>query len=197
MSLPKPITVVSGLPRSGTSLMMQMIDRGGIAAVTDEIRTADRDNPKGYFEFEPVKRTKDDPAWIPSAEGKVVKMVSSLLYDLPVTHHYRVVFMRRDIDEILDSQEKMLLRLDRPVAPREQIRLAFAVHLDRLFDWIPSQKHLELLEISYNDLLADPVEQVGRLNHFLGGNLATQAMIETIDPKLYRNRSMTAETGDR
>lgn len=196
MSLPQPITVVSGLPRSGTSLMMQMIDRGGIAAVTDEIRTADRDNPKGYYEFEPVKKTKEDPSWIPSAEGKVVKMVSSLLYDLPATHHYRVVFMRRDIEEILDSQETMLLRLDRPVAPRDQIRSAFAVHLERLFQWIPNQKHLELLEVSYNSLLAEPAQEVARLNHFLGGKLDTLAMLSSIDPNLYRNRSMAAETGD-
>ncbi|MCC9608030.1 sulfotransferase [Blastopirellula sp. JC732] len=189
MSNLKTITVVSGLPRSGTSLMMQMIDRGGIGALTDEIRTADRDNPKGYYEFEPVKKTKNDASWMDRAHGKVVKMVSSLLYDLPSTEHYNVVFMRRDIDEILDSQEKMLVRLGKPVADRDAIRTAYDVHLKRLFDWLPQQKHLHLLELSYNELLADPAAQVDKLNAFLGGELNTAAMLAAIDPGLYRNRS--------
>src|SRR5687768_13992796 len=107
MPLADDIIIVSGLPRSGTSLMMQMLDRAGISAVTDKIRTADDDNPRGYFEFEPVKRTKQDASWLPAARGRAVKLVSSLLYDLPATERYRVLFMQRDINEVLDSQEKM------------------------------------------------------------------------------------------
>src|SRR4029079_9082802 len=98
MPLADDMIIVSGLPRSGTSLMMQMLDRGGIPALTDEIRAADPDNPRGYYEFEHVKQTKKDPSWLPQARGKVVKMVSSLLYDLPSTETYRVVFMQRNID---------------------------------------------------------------------------------------------------
>ena len=116
MSLTSEIIIVSGLPRSGTSLMMQMLHQGGIPVVTDEIRTADTDNPRGYYEFERVKKTKEDSSWLPDARGKVVKMVSSLLYDLPATEAYRIVFMRRDIDEMLESQEKMLARLSRSAA---------------------------------------------------------------------------------
>ena len=119
MPLDTEIVVVSGLPRSGTSLMMQMLDRGGIPALIDHERGADVDNPRGYYEFEAVKRTKDDSAWVSEAKGKVVKMVSSLLYDLPDTAKYRVVFQRRNFDEMLDSQVKMLKRLGKPSAPRE------------------------------------------------------------------------------
>ncbi|MBY0458847.1 MAG: hypothetical protein K2V38_16030, partial [Gemmataceae bacterium] len=123
------VTVVSGLPRSGTSLMMQLIHAGGVEALTDNIRAADTDNPRGYFEFERVKKVKDDAAWLPDARGKVVKMVSQLLYDLPPTETYRVVFMERDIDEVLDSQEKMLSRLGREAAARDDMKRAFAMHL--------------------------------------------------------------------
>lgn len=182
------ITIVSGLPRSGTSLMMQMIDQGGIPALTDEIRTADRDNPKGYYEFEPVKRTKEDPSWLKTAQGKAVKMVSSLLYDLPPTYQYRIVFMRRNIDEILDSQEKMLTRLGRPVAHREQIASAFAVHLERLFDWLPTQSSMVLVEVSYNQLIDNPEAEVERLSCFLTSKVDPSKMLHCIDPSLYRNR---------
>src|SRR5262245_20267166 len=121
MSLSNEIIVVSGLPRSGTSLMMQMLDRGGIPAVTDRLRAADEDNPRGYYEFEAVKRTKQDASWLPAARGRAVKLVSSLLYDLPNSEAYRVLFMQRDMDEVLESQEKMLARLGRPTVPRDQI----------------------------------------------------------------------------
>lgn len=182
------ITIVSGLPRSGTSLMMQMIDRGGIPALTDEIRTADTDNPKGYYEFEPVKRTKEDPSWLNDAQGKVVKMVSSLLYDLPLQYEYRIVFMRRDIDEILESQEKMLTRLGRPLASKEEMASAFAVHLERLFQWLPTQPSIVRLDVSYNDLLTDTETELQRLVSFLGEALDAEKMLNCIDPKLYRNR---------
>src|SRR5215813_11558433 len=108
------IIVVSGLPRSGTSLMMQMLASGGVEVVTDHIRTADTDNPRGYLEFEKVKKIKEDQSWLPAVRGKAVKMVSQLLYDLPASERYRILFMERDLDEMLLSQEKMLKRLDRP-----------------------------------------------------------------------------------
>jgi hypothetical protein len=141
MPLESEIVVVSGLPRSGTSLMMQMLDRGGIPALTDAIRAADTDNPRGYYEYEAVKRTKEDASWVPAARGKAVKMVSSLLYDLPPGERYRVIFQRRDFDEMIDSQDKMLQRLNKPSAPRDAIIQSFKVHLDRLFDWLPKQSH--------------------------------------------------------
>src|SRR5437660_7651564 len=110
------IIIVSGLPRSGTSLMMQMLENGGVPVVTDNIRTADTDNPKGYYEFEQVKKIKQDASWLPGTRGKVFKMVSQLLYDLPAGELYRIIFMDRDIDEVLASQEKMLERLGQKTA---------------------------------------------------------------------------------
>src|ERR1700757_2956947 len=99
------IIIVSGLPRSGTSLMMQMLDQGGVEVVTDHVRTADTDNPRGYYEYEQVKKIKQDTSWLPATRGKAFKMVSQLLYDLPAGERYRVVFMERDLDEVLVSQE--------------------------------------------------------------------------------------------
>src|SRR6516225_5664390 len=91
------IIIVSGLPRSGTSLMMQMLDNGGVPVVTDNIRTADTDNPRGYYEFERVKKIKQDASWLPATRGKAVKMVSQLLYDLPPSEKYRIIFLERDL----------------------------------------------------------------------------------------------------
>jgi hypothetical protein len=192
MSLASEIVIVSGLPRSGTSLMMQMLDRGGIPALTDAIRAADRDNPRGYYEFERVKQTKQDPSWLPAARGKAVKMVSSLLYDLPATERYRIVFMERDMDEVLDSQEKMLTRLRRPAAPRDQIRKSFGVHLERLFAWLPDQRHMSVLKVRYNDLLAEPESGCRRIAAFLDDATIVADMCGAIDVSLYRNRAAAA-----
>src|SRR3954453_3930250 len=126
------IVIVAGLPRSGTSLMCQMLDNGGVEVVTDRLRTPDTDNPRGYYELEKVKKIKEDASWLPEARGKAFKMVSQLLYDLPATERYRVIFMQRDLDEVLVSQEKMLERLGRPAAPREPMARAFLAHLARL-----------------------------------------------------------------
>ncbi len=189
MSLSSEIVVVSGLPRSGTSLMMQMLARGGIPALTDEVRTADVDNPRGYFEFERVKKTKEDPSWLPLAHGKAVKMVSALLYDLPPSETYRVIFMRRDLGEILESQEKMLARLGRPSASREQMTSLFSIHLDRLLDWLALQDHMQLLEVSYNDLLGDPEHEAARIARFLDEAAEARPMVAAVDPALYRNRN--------
>jgi hypothetical protein len=182
------ITIVSGLPRSGTSLMMQMLDNGGVEVVTDHVRTADTDNPKGYYEFEQVKAIKRDTSWLPAVRGKAVKMVSQLLYDLPASETYRIIFMERDLDEVLLSQEKMLTRLGRTPAPREDIRRAFAVHLERLHEWLPRQANIAVLRVSYNDLLERPREQAGRVRDFLGSTADVEGMMRTVDPSLYRNR---------
>lgn len=189
MPLDTEIVIVSGLPRSGTSLMMQMLDRAGIPAVTDEIRTADTDNPRGYFEFERVKRTKEDPSWLRNARGKAVKMVSSLLYDLPATESYRILFMQRDIDEVLQSQEKMLRRLGRTGAPPDQLKASFGIHLERLYAWLPQQGHMLVLNVSYNRLMHDPQAEVHKVSQFLEGRAPVEPMLQAIDPELYRNRS--------
>jgi hypothetical protein len=189
------IVVVSGLPRSGTSLMMQMLDRGGIPALTDEIRAADPDNPRGYYEFEQVKQIKKDASWLPAARGKVVKMVSSLLYDLPASERYGVVFMQRDIDEVLESQEKMLRRLGRPAAPREEMKKSFALHLDRIGKWLADQPHFRILYVSYNQLIGNAEREARQVAEFLGGRCHVERMLNAIDPSLYRNRKEVVGQG--
>src|SRR6516225_6850253 len=144
------IIVVSGLPRSGTSLMMQMLDKGGVEVITDNIRIADADNPKGYYEYEMVKKIGKDSSWLPSTRGKAFKMVSQLLYDLPAAETYRIIFMDRDLEETLFSQEKMLQRLGRQPAPREDMKRNYAIHLDRLHKWLLQQPNVTMLPVNYN-----------------------------------------------
>jgi hypothetical protein len=185
----QPIIIVSGLPRSGTSLMMQMLDQGGVEVVTDQQRTADIDNPRGYYELEKVKRIKQDASWLPEARGKAFKMVSQLLYDLPASERYAILFMERDLDEVLVSQEKMLRRLGRPAAQREEMKRAFTLHLERLHAWLGQQHHMEVNRVRYHDLVEQPREQAERINQFLGGRADVDRMVQAVDASLYRNRA--------
>jgi hypothetical protein len=189
------IIIVSGLPRSGTSLMMQMLANGGVEVVTDHVRAADTDNPRGYYEFERVKKIKQDAAWLPEARGKAVKMVSQLLYDLPASEQYRIIFLERDLDEVLLSQEKMLERLGRTPAPREAMKQSFLVHLERLHDWLRQRRNVEVLRVRYHDLLERPVEEAGRVSEFLGGAVDVERMAGAVDPSLYRNRKTPGGSG--
>ena len=184
------VTIVSGLPRSGTSLMMQMIAAGGIPPLTDEVRAADEDNPKGYYEYEPVKKTKEDPSWLEQARGKVVKMVYRLLYDLPQGYHYRVVFTLRKLEEVIASQNVMLQRRQKAGGglSDEKLREVFAAEIDRTRQWLAEQPNFEVLYVDYNELIRDPTPQATRINEFLGGQLDTAAMAATVDPTLYRQR---------
>jgi broad-specificity NMP kinase len=186
------IVVVSGLPRSGTSLMMSMLDAAGFPPMQDHIRTADEDNPKGYYEYERVKQMPEgDTAWVKDAKGKAVKVITALLKHLPKKHKYDVIVMRREIEEILASQRKMLERRGEDpnkVADQEMADL-FSRHFSETMDWVKAQKNIRFVEISYNQLLEAPEEQVEKVNQFLGGELDTAAMLAKIDPKLYRQRS--------
>lgn len=182
------IVVVSGLPRSGTSLMMQMLESGGAEVVTDSVRTADKDNPKGYYELEQVKTIQRDASWLPAMRGKAFKMVSQLLYDLPSSEAYKVLFLERDLDETLLSQENMLTRLGRAAAPRDRIRQAYTVHLERLHAWLPLQGNMAALRVCYNALVERPHAEAGRVADFLGGGLDVGRMADTVDLSLYRNR---------
>ena len=182
------IIIVSGLPRSGTSLMMQMLDNGGIEVVTDHIRTPDTDNPRGYYEFEQVKKIKEDVSWLPATRGKAFKMVSQLLYELPANQSYRIIFMERDLDEMLLSQEKMLARLGKAAAPRDAIKRSFTAHLNKLRGWLATQTNIKVLYLSYNDLVERPEEQARHVSTFLGGRADAETMARTVDPALYRNR---------
>ncbi|MBN1456870.1 MAG: hypothetical protein JW912_03355 [Sedimentisphaerales bacterium] len=189
MALPF-ITIVSGVPRSGTSMMMQVLEAGGIKPLTDNIRTADEDNPKGYYEFEKVKKTKDDSSWLNDAEGLVVKMIYRLIYDLPLDRQYRVVFMRRDLDETLASQKKMLERGGNKGASLsdEQIANAFKKQLAQFDEWIAGKDCFSVLDVNYKEVINDPQTQCSRINEFLGGSLDIEKMAAVVDPSLYRNR---------
>ncbi len=185
------ITIVSGLPRSGTSMMMKMLEAGGIPAITDELREADEDNPKGYYEFERVKAMdKGDTAWVTEGRGKIVKVISALLKHLPPGEQYRVVFVRRNMSEILASQRKMLIRRgENPdKMDDEQMAVLFEKHLKQVDEWIMGQPNFRVLYVHYSDILANPLPHVNELNRFLGGNLDTAAMAAAVDPGLYRNR---------
>ncbi len=184
------ITIVSGLPRSGTSMMMRMIDAGGIPALTDNVRKADVDNPRGYFEYEPVKRTKEDPSWLAHAGGRVVKMVYRLLYDLPAGRPYRIVFMKRKLTEVVASQDVMLSRRGREGGGLSKDKLIglFEQQLAEFDEWARRQPHFAVLYVSYNDTLAKPGPVVQELNKFLGGRLNTAAMLRVVEPELYRQR---------
>jgi hypothetical protein len=184
------ITIVSGLPRSGTSMMMQAIEAGGVPVLADHIRAKDDDNPRGYYEFEPVKKTKADPAWVPGARGKVVKVIYSLLYDLPSDVQYRVVFMERALEEVLASQKKMLERRGQKgggVADEKMAGL-FRSQLTSFNHWVRNQPCFSLLRVSYADMVAAPRAAVEKVNAFLGGGLDVEAMVRAVDPRLYRNK---------
>ena len=184
------ITIVSGLPRSGTSLMMRMLNVGGIPALCDEHRTPDADNPNGYYEFESVKSIQNYSDWIDRAVGHSVKMVYNLLEHLPKDREYRVVFMRRQIDEIIQSQRAMLLRngIETEI-PDEEIKELFERVLRQFYSWLPAQTHLKLINVSYNELLSRPASTIAQINRHLGYSLDTEAMAQVIDHSLYRNRA--------
>ncbi len=194
-SAPEPIVVVSGLPRSGTSMMMKMLEAGGIPPITDELREADVDNPKGYYEFERVKQMdKGDTAWVPDAQGKVVKVISALLKHLPSDYSYKVIFIRRNMAEILASQRKMLVHRgeDPDKMDDEQMAMLFEKHVAQVEAWMAAQPNIEVLYVHYSDILSDPLPQITAVNSFLGNTLDERAMAEVVDPNLYRNREQSA-----
>jgi LPS sulfotransferase NodH len=187
---PPFVTVVSGVPRSGTSLMMSMLVAGGLSALKDDVRAADEDNPRGYYELEAVKRLKDDPTWVAGAVGRVVKVVHVHVRNLPVAGlAYRVVLMKRDLGEVLRSQKKMLARRGQPGGnlTDERIAALYAKQLADLESWMATQPAFSFLVADYNRLLKDPRPVVAEINRFLGGGLDESAMLAQIDPGLYRS----------
>jgi hypothetical protein len=183
------LTIVSGLPRSGTSMMMRMLEMGGMPVLTDHIRAPDDDNPNGYYEFEAVKQTKEDGSWLHGSEGKAVKMVYRLLYDLPPDRSYKVLFMRRKLEEVLASQKVMLERHGMADGVSEdKMSGLFRTELDAFYHWVAGQSHIELIDVDYNRMQQSPKAEVARVNAFLGGSLDEEAMVTVVDQSLYRNR---------
>lgn len=187
----KELVVVSGLPRSGTSMMMKMLEAGGIPPLQDNIRTADEDNPKGYYEFERVKKLPNDTAWMPEAVGKAVKIIALLLTKLPLKgYRYKVLFMRRDIEEIMKSQKQMLIR--RGESPDkisdEEMITTYNRHLSEVLSFLEANSCFTVFFVNYNDLMRDPEDWVPRIAAFLGKEIDIEAMKAVVDPNLYRNR---------
>ncbi|MGA1848865.1 MAG: sulfotransferase [Thermoplasmatota archaeon] len=186
------VNIVSGLPRSGTSLMMKMLEEGGLVPLTDNIREADVDNPKGYYEFERVKKLPGDIDWLPDAKGKVVKVLAELIKHLPDGFNYRIVFMMRDLDEIISSQRKMMVRRgeDPDKVPDDEMRNLLRTYLKNLKVFVNSHPNMKVCYISYNELMTDPDLSIDEISEFFNGKLDLKRMRRAIDEKLYRNRNI-------
>ena len=186
----RPIIIVSGLPRSGTSLMMKMLAEGGVPAITDELRRADSDNPNGYFEFETVRQMSDgNVEWLENAGGKAVKIISALLEHLPSKYFYKIIFLERDIQEVLASQHKMLgNRNEKPTANNTEIERQIQQHLSAMKPWLVRQPNIEVMYVNYNELMAKPESYCEQITEFLDLPLNQTRMLAVPDQRLYRNR---------
>lgn len=188
------VTVVSGLPRSGTSMMMRMLEAGGLPVMTDHIRVPDESNPKGYYELEQVKQLKEgNTGWVSEGIGKVVKIISSLLEYIPPEHQYRIVFMQRNMGEILASQREMLLRRGQPADQVGDDYLAglYHNHLARVAGWLAEQSTMQVIYLHYNQILENPYAPVARLCQFLQPfSLDQNRMLSVVESSLYRQRRL-------
>ncbi len=188
-----PIIVVSGLPRSGTSMLMKMLQAGGVEIFEDGQRQADEDNPRGYFELERVKNLhkQADKGWLKEARGKAVKVISQLLPELPPENNYHVLFINRNLDEVLASQNKMLVRRGEKVDPSADARMRelFEKHLKKTKAWLPSMKNFQVLELEYSQVVSNPLPEAGRIRSFLDRDLDLNRMASVVEEALYRNRA--------
>jgi hypothetical protein len=184
------VTIVSGLPRSGTSLMMQMLAAGGMPVLSDGERRADIDNPKGYLEWERIKQLPKEPGLIAEAEGKVVKVISQLLLSLPPGHEYRVIFMQRPLPEIMASQDEMLRRRGTYEAGVDNsvVAGAFRDHLYKVHSWLTSQPDVKVLRVPYHEVLSGPKVTAENVAKFLQFELDVEAMVRQVDRTLYRQK---------
>jgi hypothetical protein len=175
---------------------MQMLAAGGMTVLADGVRESDDDNPAGYYEFEPVKRTRSDASWVASAVGKAVKVVYLLLMDLPAECSYRVIFMRRDLNEVVASQQLMLQRLGKTGAKLDSTEMAsvFQRQLAKLEQWLKEQPSFEVLFLNYRAVVSNPQLHAESICRFLGTELDVTSMCAVVNPQLYRQRS-TSHTG--
>jgi hypothetical protein len=185
-----PVFVVSGLPRSGTSMLMKILEAGGLESLTDNIRAADMDNPKGYYEFERVKQIETDKTWLPDAKGKVVKIISLLLHHLPTDYAYKIIFSQRNIQEILASQKMMLIRRGEPTdkVSDEELAGIYEKHLDHIKKWLTNRSGFDVLFINYNDILSTPEQFCKQISDFINLQVNVEKMAAVVDTSLYRQR---------
>lgn len=194
------ITVVSGLPRSGTSMMMKMLNAGNIPVLINNIRKSDEDNPEGYYEFERVKELEQDNSWLEMACGKAVKIVSPLLHHLNLdrTYRYKIIFMLRNLDEILASQRKMANRL----TPGEDsikdsiLKQKYSMHLEEVQKWQEQNENISVMYPDYAEVIRHPVSVAEGISKFLDINLNILEMAKVIDNSLYRQRAAKSKDPD-
>jgi hypothetical protein len=173
-------------------MMMKMLEAGGLPPLIDNIRAADDDNPRGYYEFERVKRLKDgDTAWLADARGKAVKVIAALLPYLPTTYAYRVIFMRRAMPEVLASQRQMLIHRgeDPEKFSDEELAQLFEKHLRKVYAWLDAQLNVQRIDVDYNEMMRRPQPHIARLNEFLGNTLDVARMAQVVDSRLHRQRA--------
>lgn len=180
------ITIVSGLPRSGTSMMMQMLSTGGIPVLSDGERKKDSDNPKGYFEYEKTKALYKQNDWLHEAGDKVIKVIAQLLKHLPPNFRYKIVFMTRDLDEVLSSQRVMLKNQSK--LPKKGVKEVFEKELKKIDDWCAKEPGIEMIKVAYKDVIDNPRNEAERIIEFLGKDLDLEKMVKEVDDRLYRNR---------
>jgi Sulfotransferase domain len=186
----RPIVIVSGLPRSGTSMMMRMLEAGGVPLMTDDVRGADESNLRGYFELAAVKDlgTSADRRWLSAARGKALKVVSPLVEHLPPTCNYQVLFMLRDLDEVIASQNRMLALAGEPAGATAHLRAQYRNHVQRVLRLVDRRSGFVTLLVEYADVLRRPVDEASRIQAFLHRRLDVPAMAAAVDEELYRNR---------
>ena len=189
------ITIVSGIPRSGTSMMMQMLSAGGMAALTDGVRVPDANNPRGYFEWTPIKSLAKNPDIIAAAEGKVVKVISWLLKNLSTQHNYRIIFMRRPLEEVIASQNRMLelLGMEVPPGPMKSVIVDFQKHLESTQVWLAQQKNMTVLFYDYAGVVEKPHDAARAISLFVGQDLDLEAMAKQVEGSLYREKAPTVQ----
>jgi hypothetical protein len=180
------IVIVSGLPRSGTSLMMQMLNKGGLDVLTDDNRKSDTSNPKGYFEYDPVMSIHKDNKWLNLAQNKSVKIVAPLLKFLDPKYRYKVIFMNRDLYEVVKSQQKMIGK-DPETLPTGLFE-SYKKHLNQVEGWKDREPGVELIYLEYNDLLNNTNEAISKVKSFIGMEMDSEAMANCVDKSLYRNK---------
>jgi hypothetical protein len=192
------ITIVSGLPRSGTSLMMQMLQAGGMQLLTDGLRAADESNPRGYFEYERLKHGRNDLSWVEAAAGQAVKVIHLFLQHLPAGRDYRIIFMERNLEEVIASQRAMLKNQGRTPAAANDAVVAgiFEKQLVGVREWLAQRPNFQVLYMKHSQVIAHPLASAEIINDFLGGDLNVANMAESVKPDLYRQRK-TVPAGAR
>lgn len=180
------IVIVSGLPRSGTSVMMQMLNASGVEPLTDDKRLADESNPKGYFEYQPVMRLHKDNSWLGKAKNKSLKVVAPLLKFLDPQYRYKVIFMTRDLAEVIKSQRKMIGK-DDDILPTRLLN-TYKKHLEMVKVWKDKEPNVDFMYVDYKDVLHDTNITIKRIEDFLQQDLDRVKMKACVDKSLYRNR---------